>query len=53
MNSMKKKLIEKCLEIITRLQSQIEIDLYLKQISKVLDISMEILYSEYKKYIFL
>ena len=48
----KKKLIEKCLEIITRLQSQIEIDLYLKQISKVLDISMEILYSEYKKVYF-
>ena len=45
----KKKLIEKCLEMIVRLRSEIESDFYLQQIAKSLTISMESLYTEYKK----
>jgi DNA primase len=45
----KKKLIEKCLELIVKLKSQIEVDFYLQQISRKLEISMDILYSEYKR----
>ncbi len=45
----KKKLIEKCLEIIVRLWSQLEVDFYLQEISKQLFVSMDALYSEYKK----
>ncbi len=45
----KKKLIEKCLEIIVRLGSQIEVDFYLQEISRQLFVSMEALYVEYKK----
>jgi DNA primase len=45
----RKKLIEKCLEIITRIGSQIEVDFYLQEISAKLSVSMEILYAEYKK----
>lgn len=45
----KKKLAEKCLSIISLLKSQIEIDIYLKQVSSHLDIWMDILYTEYKK----
>jgi DNA primase len=45
----KKKLIEKCIELIIKLKSQIEVDFYLQQISRKLEISMDILYSEYKK----
>ena len=45
----KKKLIEKCLEIIIRLGSQLEVDFYLQEISRQLWVSMEALYTEYKK----
>jgi DNA primase len=45
----KKKLIEKCLEIIIRLWSQLEVDFYLQEISRQLFVSMEALYVEYKK----
>ncbi len=45
----KKKLIEKCLEIIIRLGSQLEVDFYLQEISKQLFVGMEALYIEYKK----
>lgn len=45
----RKKLIEKCLEIIVKLSSQLEVDFYLQEISRVLWVSMDILYSEYKK----
>lgn len=45
----KKKLIEKCLEIIVRLSSQLEVDFYLQEIAKQLGVSMDALYSEYKK----
>lgn len=45
----KKKLIEKCLELIVRLRSQVEVDFYLQQISTKLWVSMEALYAEYKK----
>jgi DNA primase len=45
----RKKLIEKCLEIIVRLSSQLEVDFYLQEISRELGVSMDILYSEYKK----
>ncbi len=45
----KKKLIEKCLEIIVKLSSQLEVDFYLQEISRALWVSMDILYSEYKK----
>lgn len=45
----KKKLIEKCLEIVARLQNQVEIDFYLQEISHELSVSMDALYAEYKK----
>ncbi len=45
----KKKLIEKCLEIIVRLGSQLEVDFYLQEIAKQLWVSMDALYAEYKK----
>jgi DNA primase len=45
----KKKLIEKCLEIVIRLRSEIEWDFYLQQIAKKFSITMESLYAEYKK----
>ncbi len=45
----KKKLIEKCLEIIIRLGSQLEVDFYLQEISQQLWVSMDALYTEYKK----
>jgi DNA primase len=45
----KKKLIEKCLEIVVRLRSEIESDFYLQQIAKSVSVSMESLYAEYKK----
>lgn len=45
----KKKLIEKCLELITKLRSQVEVDFYLQQVSGKLSVRIEALYSEYKK----
>ncbi len=45
----KKKLTEKCLEVVARLGSQVEVDFYLQEISRGLGVSMEALYSEYKK----
>jgi DNA primase len=51
MNSItgKKKLIEKCLELVAKLRSQVEVDFYLQQVSAKLGVGMEALYSEYKK----
>lgn len=45
----KKKLIEKCLELIVKLRSQVEVDFYLQQISAKLGVGMESLYLEYNK----
>lgn len=45
----KKQLIEKCLEIVISLKSQLEVDFYLQQISSWIGVGMEALYSEYKK----
>lgn len=45
----KKKLIEKCLEIVTHLRSQVEVDFHLQEISKNLWVGMDALYSEYRK----
>ena len=45
----KKKLVEKCLEVIARLRSQVEVDFYLQEISRGLWVSMDALYTEYKK----
>ncbi len=45
----KKKLVEKCLEVIARLRSQVEVDFYLQEIARWLWVSMEALYTEYKK----
>lgn len=45
----KKKLTEKCLEVVARLGSQVEVDFYLQEISRGLGVSMDALYAEYKK----
>lgn len=45
----KKKLIEKCLEIIAKLKSEIEVDFYLQHLAQNLAIRPESLYAEYKK----
>lgn len=45
----KKKLTEKCLEVVARLWSQVEVDFYLREISRGLGVSMDALYEEYKK----
>lgn len=45
----KKKLTEKCLEVVARLGSQVEVDFYLQEISRGLGVSMDALYTEYKK----
>jgi DNA primase len=45
----KKKLTEKCLEVIARLKSDIEMDFYMQQIIKKLGVSRESLYTEYRK----
>lgn len=45
----KKKLTEKCLEVVARLGSQVEVDFYLQEISRGLWVSMDALYTEYKK----
>ncbi len=45
----RKRLIEKCLEVIARINSQIEVDLYIQQISQKLGVHRDILYTEYKK----
>ena len=42
-------MIEKCLEVIARLKSEIEADFYIRQIAKNLDVRVESLYSEYRK----
>jgi DNA primase len=44
----RKNLIHKCLEVVARLTSQIEIDLYMQEISQKLTISRDVLYTEYK-----
>ena len=44
----KKKLIEKCLEFLYPLRSQIEIDMYVSEISLVLSVSKEAIMSEYR-----
>jgi DNA primase len=45
----KKKWAEKCLEIVTKIQSSIEVDIYMEQISRTLGIDRNILYNEYYK----
>lgn len=45
----KKKLIEKCFELIVRIRSQVEVDFYLQQIAAKLGVGMESLYLEYNK----
>lgn len=45
----KKKLVEKCLEVIAHIKSQVEVDFYLQEISRWLWVGMEALYTEYKK----
>lgn len=45
----KKRLIERALELVTKLRSQVEADYYLQQISTKLGVGMEALYTEYKK----
>lgn len=45
----KKKLTEKCLEVVARLGSQVEVDFYIQEISRWLSVSMDALYAEYKK----
>jgi DNA primase len=44
----RKNLIHKCLEVVARLTSQIEIDLYMQEISQKLMITRDVLYTEYK-----
>lgn len=45
----KKKLIEKCLEFLLPIRSQIEISLHISEISTALGVSQEAIYAEYKK----
>lgn len=45
----RKKLIEKCFEIIAKISSHVEVDFYLQEIARELWVSMEALYTEYKK----
>jgi DNA primase len=44
----RKQLIRKCLEVVARLTSQIEIDLYMQEISQKIGITRDVLYAEYK-----
>lgn len=45
----KKKLIEKCLEFLLPIQSQIEIDMHIQEISDMLKVGKDAIYGEYKK----
>lgn len=45
----KKKLIEKCLEFLLPLRSQIEIDMHIHEISEMLKVGKEAIFAEYKK----
>ena len=45
----KKKLIEKCLEFLLPIRSQIEIDMHIQEMSDRLKIGKEAIYTEYKK----
>ncbi len=45
----KKKLIEKCLEFLIPLRSQIEIDMYIQEMSASLGVGKDAIYAEYKK----
>ncbi len=45
----KKKLIEKCLEFLLPIRSQIEISLHIAEMSQALWVSQEAIYAEYKK----
>ena len=45
----KKKLIEKCLEFLVPLKSQIEIDMHISEMSRMLGVSKEAIMTEYKK----
>ena len=45
----KKKLIEKCLEFLIPIRSQIEIDMHIQEISSHLAVGKDAIYVEYKK----
>ena len=45
----KKKLIEKCLEFLVPLKSQIEIDMHISEMSRMLGVAKEAIMTEYKK----
>lgn len=45
----KKKLIEKCLEFLIPLKSQIEIDMHIQEMSDMLRVGKDAIYAEYKK----
>lgn len=45
----KKKLIEKCLEFLIPIRSQIEIDMHIQEISSHLAVGKDAIYAEYKK----
>ena len=45
----KKKLIEKCLEFLTPLKSQIEIDMHISEMSEMLHVGRDAIFQEYRK----
>ena len=45
----KKRLIEKCLEFLTPLKSQIEIDMHISEISEMLHVGRDAIFQEYRK----
>ncbi|MBS9783932.1 DNA primase [Candidatus Gracilibacteria bacterium] len=45
----KKQLVETCLSLIKQIKSEVEVDMYLQHISASLHISLDVLYSAYKK----
>jgi DNA primase len=45
----KKKLIEKCLEFLVPIKSQIEIDMHMQEMSEILKVSKEAIFAEYRK----
>ena len=47
----KKKLLEKCLEFVVPIKSQIEIDMYISEMSSAIGVGKDAIFSEYKKMI--
>lgn len=45
----KKEYLQKSLDILKNYQNNVEIDFYLKEISQILDIKLEVVYSEFKR----